>query len=122
MTKREDLNYDELKEALEKELSVLKKELVSVGRINPDNPMDWEATVPKMDVSTADPNESADKIEEFENNSAILNDLEDRFNNVKTALSEIENGTYGFCKEGGEPIEVERLMANPSARTCINHA
>ena len=119
--KREDLDFKVLREKLEAEMAVLKKELASLGRINPDNPLDWEPTAPKMDVSTADPNESADVIEEFETNSAILNELEERFNAVKEATLEIENKTYGFCKKGGEPIEKKRLLANPSARTCIKH-
>jgi len=122
MKKREDLNLEHLKEALNKEMAVLKKELTSVGRINPDNPADWETVAPKIDVSLADPNESADRFEEIESNEAILGDLEERFNDVKNALSEIETGEYGFCKVGGEPIEKERLEANPSARTCINHS
>lgn len=119
---RNDLNIDGLKMRLEGELSKLREELKSVGRINPDNPSDWEATPPVMDTLNSDRNESADQIEEFENNTAILKELENRWNAVKDALSRIENGTYGICKVGGEEIDAERLEANPSAATCLNHA
>ena len=30
-------------------------------------------------------------------------------------------GTYGSCEISGEAIEVERLEANPAARTCKAH-
>lgn len=122
MTKREDLDYESLKKALEAELEVLREELKGIGRVNPDNPADWEALPEPMDTSASDKNESADSIEEFELNTAILKQLEIKWNAVKEALSEIEEGTYGFCKISGEPIEKERLEANPSARTCLAHA
>jgi RNA polymerase-binding transcription factor DksA len=122
MTKRDDLDYELFKKALEAELELLRGELKGIGRVNPDNPADWEALPEPMDTSTADKNESADSIEEFEVNTAIVKSLETRWNAVKDALAEIEEGTYGFCQIGGEPIEKERLEANPSARTCLNHA
>lgn len=119
---RKDLDIETIKKALESELTILREELKSVGRINPDNPADWEALPEPMDTSASDKNESADSIEEFEVNTAILKQLEARWNAVKDALSEIESGTYGICKVGGEEIEKERLEANPSARTCLAHA
>jgi len=107
------------KEKLETELKALEKELESIGRKNPDNPADWEA-VERVERS-ADPNDSADAIEEYEENTAILKQLEIRFNEVKGALKRIGNGTYGVCEKGNEPIEKERLDANPAARTCKAH-
>lgn len=112
---------EELKKALEEELSVLTEELKSVGRVNPDNPADWEPVPQKMDVQEADRNEAADRIEGYEENTAILKELEIRFNNIKLALKKLDDGTYGFCEESNEPIKIERLRANPAARTCIKH-
>lgn len=120
--KRQDLDLEHFKKLLQDELILVEKELKTVGRVNPDNPSDWEATAPKADGVDADPNVNADKIEEFESNTAILKELEIRYNDIKAALAEIESGEYGFCEVGQEEIEVERLEANPSARTCVNHA
>lgn len=36
-------------------------------------------------------------------------------NKTKLAIKKIENNTYGFCMESGNPIEEERLIANPTA-------
>ena len=38
---------------------------------------------------------------------------------IDAALKRIQNGTYGFCEETGEPIGIKRLMARPVATLCI---
>ena len=35
------------------------------------------------------------------------------------AIKKIQNGTYGFCEETGDPIGLKRLMARPVATLCI---
>lgn len=118
---RNDIDVNFFKEGLEGELLLVEKELNNVGRRNPDNKNDWEAEPTDVDVDRADTDETADKIEEYEGNTALLKDLEVRYNDIKDALAKIENGTYGFCEVGGEPIEEDRLVANQSARTCKKH-
>ena len=39
---------------------------------------------------------------------------------IAAALKRIEDGTYGYCKETGEPIGLKRLMARPVATLSIN--
>ena len=38
---------------------------------------------------------------------------------IDGAIKKIENGTYGFCEETGEPIGIKRLIARPVATLCI---
>ena len=38
---------------------------------------------------------------------------------IDGALKKIQDGTYGFCEETGEPIGLKRLMARPVATLCI---
>ena len=38
---------------------------------------------------------------------------------IDQAIKKIENGTYGFCEETGEPIGIKRLIARPVATLCI---
>ena len=38
---------------------------------------------------------------------------------IDSALKRIQNGTYGFCDETGEPIGLKRLIARPVATLCI---
>lgn len=109
------------KEMLLKETEVLESELGTVGRKNPDNPSDWEATEGNVVTDTAEEGDVAEGIEEYESNSAVLGQLEIRLNEVKSALKKIENGNYGVCEIGGERIELDRLEANPAATTCKKH-
>ena len=38
---------------------------------------------------------------------------------IDAALSRIEDGTYGYCEETGEPISIKRLEARPIATLSI---
>jgi len=118
----EKIDFDYYKEKLEKEQERLISELKTVGRINPDNPNDWEPIPAEKEDRQADFNDMADGIESYEENTAILKQLEIELNEVKHALDRIEKGTYGVCEESNEAIEKERLEAYPAARTCKAHA
>ncbi len=93
----------------------------SLGRINPENPDDWEAVPSDLNIPEADRNEVADKVEDFEEKFATERELEVRLNDVKAALEKMGKGAYGICEVGGEAIESERLEVNPAARTCKKH-
>jgi len=115
------MNTNHFKQKLEEEMEILEGELNRIGRRNPSNPDDWEPKPPDTGVPESDKNAAADRVEAFEENSAVLKELEARYNNVKLALKKIEDGTYGRCETGNEEIKIERLEANPAARTCIAH-
>jgi RNA polymerase-binding transcription factor DksA len=114
------IDTKQFKERLEEEEVKLEAELLSVGRRNPSNPNDWEA-VPQGTGGEPDPVDAADLIAGFEDNTGIVKELETRFNDVLGALSRIENSTYGTCSVCGEEIEEARLVANPTAHTCLKH-
>ena len=118
---REDINIENLKNKLEEELKSVEAELNFVGRKNPDVKVDWEAEPADLDTDTADESELADKMEEYEENTAVLKGLEEKFNDIKIALKKIEDGGYGFCEVCKAPIEEDRLIANQAARTCKAH-
>lgn len=37
---------------------------------------------------------------------------------IRQSLERIRLGDYGYCKETGEPIGIERLLARPTAEYC----
>ncbi len=116
------IDYDHFKKRLEQEKKLVEKELAKVGRVNPDNPSDWEATPPAdRDTSLADENTVADTLEGYDSNKAIVTTLENRYKDIKSGLDKIKHGTYGVCQVCGKEIEADRLEANPSARTCKEH-
>jgi len=114
------MTHENHKAALEALLAQVTEELQSIGVHNPENEADWVAT-PGEGSDEADTNDVADNAEEWEERAATLALLETRWNDIRRALSKMENGTYGICEISGEPIEEERLAANPAARTCIAH-
>lgn len=108
------------KDKLEHALAHVTAELKELGIHNPENPSDWIAT-PEQGGGEADPNVVADRAEDWDERRATLAELERQYNDVARALKKIEDGTYGICEVSGEPIEVDRLDANPAARTCKAH-
>lgn len=115
------IDYKHFRDKLEEEKKLLEEELKTVGRKNPDNLLDWEATPTVKDPSQADENTTADNIEDYEENVAIVRTLESRYQDIASALEKIENKNYGLCQMCKEEIDVERLEANPSAQTCRKH-
>lgn len=82
---------------------------------------DWEVRMDDVVIGESDSNAAADFDEEADERIATLSELETRYRNVLRALDKIETGTFGICEVSGETIEMERLEANPAARTCISH-
>lgn len=116
----QDIN--KYKEILTKEMHTLENELQTVGRRNPSNPEDWEAVEGGVkEEHNAEDGDVADAIESLDTNSAVLDQLEMRMNEVKRALERIDEGTYGKCEVCGAQIEEDRLEANPAAKTCKEH-
>lgn len=115
------MNTDRYQKILEEEATRLKSELESLGVQNPDVKTDWTERADDLDVVNADPNDVADRTEEYDERRATLATLEGRYNDIKRALKKITDGTYGICEISGESIEEDRLNANPAARTCKEH-
>jgi len=109
------------KEILEKQKAQLEVDLSGVGRRDPKNPNDWEATVTDLDVLPADENDVADMFEELEGNKALINTLEAQLREVDGALAKIDTDKFGVCEVCGKEIEEDRMEANPSAKTCKEH-
>jgi len=40
---------------------------------------------------------------------------------VDSALERMDQGSYGLCEECHEPVEQDRLIANPLCRYCLDH-
>jgi DnaK suppressor protein len=116
-----EINIEHFKDLLDKELKTLESELLTVGRKNPSNKNDWEAIESNTNDGAAEEGDLAEGMEEFENNKAILGQLETSLNEVKSALEKMKNGKYGLCEMCNKNIEIDRLEANPAARTCKVH-
>ncbi|MFB4162937.1 TraR/DksA C4-type zinc finger protein [Alteribacillus sp. JSM 102045] len=68
------------------------------------------------------PGDEATELFEREKDAAFNNNSREHLNHIETALTAIEEGTYGICEICGEPISFKRLEAVPETRRCIEHA
>ena len=106
--------------ALEAEATKLQEELARLGRRNLETG-EWEAVPEEVDEGDADENTQADRFEDFEEKTALTKELSARLTEVEAAIAKSHNGGYGLCSTCGNPIEEERLEANPAATTCMAH-
>ena len=106
---------EELKVALDGEKALLEEELVEHGRKVGG---DWVGTAKGFEGNEPADEDEADKMEELGTNVALVEELEKRYKEIIAALKRMDDGTYGLT-DGGEPIDVERLKANPAATTNI---
>ena len=76
---------------------------------------------PRFDELGNEDGDNASEVENFGNQLGVTQSLESKLSKIEAALEKISNGTYGKCEMGDE-IEEARLMAEPTAATCIQHA
>jgi RNA polymerase-binding transcription factor DksA len=109
---------DEFKTKLETELQNVTAELQTIATLN-EATGDWVAIPDQTELGDPDENIEADAVEEWNERRALMVQLETRYRNIVRALKKLEDGTFGTCEISGEPIEEERLQANPAARTNL---
>ena len=82
-----------------------------------DAPGEYETTFNNLGT---DEDENASEVEEYADNLALENNLEGQLKDIREALEKISAGTYGYCNNCQEEIGVDRLLAYPAAKTCLN--
>ncbi len=110
---------NQLKTALEQEKKSLTEELQSIAEPDKHLKGDWDAKYTDMGNEWDD---NAQEVTEYATRVPLEHKLELRLLEVNAALAKIDHGTYGICEICGEAIPVERLTANPAARTCTEHS
>jgi DnaK suppressor protein len=116
----EDNELEDLRDTLEVEQATIQEELSQHG--GRDERGDWSGNSSGLKGEEADPTDVADQIEELVTNTPLVEELEKRLREVKGALKKMDAGEYGVCEECGAEIPLDRLQANPAARTCVQHA
>lgn len=114
----------ELRKKLEAEKILLEKDLLTFADKDKKVPYDYDTRFPEMDVTTrpSSADENASEIDNYDNLLAIEHALELRLQEVGKALEKIKNNDsgYGKCENCQKDIKIERLKANPAAKTCLN--
>jgi len=109
----------ELKKKLEKEQALLKKDLLKFADKDKKIPNDYDTRFPDFGGRSASPDEDANEIETYQNLLAVEYALELRLKDVSEALKKIKENNYGNCEICKKEIELNRLKANPAAKTCL---
>ncbi len=105
---------EELRQKLLEEKRSLEKEL---GVIAEKEDGEYQA---EMEDYGREEDDNALEVSDYLSNISITENLNRRYEEIQEALSNMDSGEYGQCENcPGEEIPLERLRANPAARTCI---
>ncbi|MFA6047432.1 MAG: TraR/DksA C4-type zinc finger protein [Parcubacteria group bacterium] len=107
---------EELKTQLLKEKEELEKNLSRIARPVNAKEGDYETT---FDEIGSDRDDNATEVDQYSGNMPVENTLEKKLQEIIDALDRMEKGTYGICSNCKKDISIERLRANPAAKTCI---
>lgn len=78
-----------------------------------------EAADPRqLEAAGRDEEEQADEVEEMASRFALTEVIRRRLTRVKSALSKMQNKTYGVCEVCGKAIEEKLLEIDPESRYC----
>lgn len=103
---------DMQKEYFRQKLEAWRAELLKGSEETLDNLKEGGMTVPDIsDRASAE----ADKALELRTRDRMRKVI----SKIDVALGKLEDGTYGYCEETGEPIGLERLIARPIATLSI---
>lgn len=110
MSTRNDLNLKEFetllkteKTKIEKNIGMIKEEVNSIGS---EDEIDDVEDMAELQIDNA-------------TDQTLLHKLEAEVKEIDEALKRIAEGNYGICEKTLKPIPLERLMANPTARTIV---
>jgi len=71
------------------------------------------------EISSADIIDQASSQTEKNVEMRTVNRQRKLLSKIDQAIKKIDNNTYGYCEETGEPIGIKRLLARPIASLCI---
>jgi DnaK suppressor protein len=109
-------SLDELKALLLGEKAELEKSLERIARPIDKEKGDYETN---FETIGTDREDNTTEVEEYTENLPVEITLEKNLQDVISALDRMEKNTYGFCENCQKEIGIDRLRANPSAKTCI---
>ncbi|MGA9770947.1 MAG: TraR/DksA C4-type zinc finger protein [Blastocatellia bacterium] len=108
------IDTEKYRKKLIEERDRLSKKIMKVDRAEIAEPISDELDITSSDAPVVD--------EELDIQAALVNMKSDRLEKINAALQSIDDGTYGKCEVCGKEIEPERLDAEPTATTCIEHS
>ncbi|MFZ4632222.1 MAG: TraR/DksA family transcriptional regulator [Patescibacteria group bacterium] len=106
---------------IEKTLLEQKKQIShELSEVSRKDDHDAENTSTKFPEYGDKPDENAQEITDYTTDLVTEKILEKSLEDINGALARIEKGTYGVCKYCGNIIPEKRLLARPTASSCIS--
>ena len=99
-------------EYFRRKLIVWKQELLDQSAETIDNLQDSARSVPDLADRASEETDRALELRTRDRQRKLISKIE-------AALKRIEDGSYGYCEETGEPISLRRLDARPIATLSI---
>ena len=106
----------ELENLLLEEKKNLEENLSRISRPLDKTEGDYETAFDELGTDRED---NATEVDQYSDNLPVEAALEQKLQDTILALEKIKNGTYGICENCHKEIGIDRLRANPSAKTCI---
>ena len=116
MNELDNKTIDQIKADLLKQKEQILHDLEDFSK---KDPHELENRASKFPEYGDKPDENAQEISEYTANIATEKVLEDSLKDIESALKRIEKGEYGICKYCHQPINPKRLLARPTASSCI---
>lgn len=105
---------------IKKSLLIQKKQILgNLDDISREDSHDADNIVAKFPEYGDKPDENVQEITDYSADFVTEKVLEKSLEDINKALDRIAKGTYGICKYCGNPIDERRLLARPTASSCI---
>ena len=102
----------------EQQLAFFKQRLMELREQLLHNADDTGQHLRENEVTT-DPSDRATLEEEYTLELRTRDRERKLLKKVEKSIRQIEDGSYGYCEETGEPIGIPRLLARPTATFCL---
>ena len=109
-------SLQEIKTQLLEQKDQLLKDLASLSRDDSHEADERSAAFPEYGDK---PDENAQEISDYSTNIVTQRVLEKSLEDVEKSIKRIDEGKYGVCKYCQGNIATKRLMARPTATSCI---
>ena len=104
------MNADQM-EFFKERLLQMQQELISNADATTNHLQEQEATPDPADRATLE--------EEYALELRTRDRGRKQLQKIQSTLKKIEDGSYGYCEDTGEPIGVKRLLARPTATLTV---
>lgn len=116
----QELDQKTIKE-IEKQLVAQKKQImIDLGDLSHEDSHEADDRTAKFPEYGDKPDENAQEINDYSTDIVTENVLEKSLADIDNTLNRIKKGTYGICKYCDKPIAKKRLLARPTANSCVS--